>query len=59
MQEFKREKNTLESRVKEMTKATAFHQDHLRAVDAWFKQVRNIPEIRQDQFLMCDSTVDR
>lgn len=40
MQEFKREKLTLESKVKDMTKAAAFHQDHLRIVDAWFKQVR-------------------
>lgn len=40
MQEFKREKVTLESKVKEMTKAATFHQDHLRIIDAWFKQVR-------------------
>lgn len=39
MQEFKREKLTLESKVKEMTKAATFHQDHLRIIDAWFKQV--------------------
>lgn len=42
MQEFKREKVTLESKVKEMTKAATFHQDHLRIIDAWFKQVRLI-----------------
>lgn len=40
MQEFKREKVTLESKVKEMSKAATFHQDHLRIIDAWFKQVR-------------------
>jgi E3 ubiquitin-protein ligase BRE1 len=40
MQEFKREKVTLESKVKDMTKAATFHQDHLRIIDAWFKQVR-------------------
>jgi hypothetical protein len=40
MQEYKREKVTLEAKVKEMTKAAAFHNDHLRTIDAWFKQVR-------------------
>ena len=28
------------SKVKEMTKAATFHEDHLRIIDAWFKQVR-------------------
>jgi len=40
MQEFKREKVTLESKVKEMTKSATFHQDHLRIIDTWFKQVK-------------------
>ncbi|EED12477.1 histone ubiquitinationc protein (Bre1), putative [Talaromyces stipitatus ATCC 10500] len=44
MQEFKREKVTLESKVKEMTKAATYHQDHLRIIDAWFKQL--IDEVR-------------
>ena len=39
MQEYKREKATLESQVKELTKAAAYHDDHLRSIDAWFKQV--------------------
>lgn len=39
MQEFKREKVTLESKVNQMTKAATFHQDHLRIIDAWFKQL--------------------
>jgi len=39
MQEYKREKNTLEARVKELTKAATYHNDHLRIIDAWFKQV--------------------
>ncbi|OKL56832.1 E3 ubiquitin-protein ligase bre1 [Talaromyces atroroseus] len=39
MQEYKREKVTLESKVKELTKAATFHQDHLRIIDAWFKQL--------------------
>ncbi|KAL1964218.1 hypothetical protein VTN77DRAFT_7176 [Rasamsonia byssochlamydoides] len=39
MQEFKREKLTLESKLKEMTKAATYHNDHLRIIDAWFKQL--------------------
>lgn len=41
MQEYKREKLTLESKVKELTKAATYHEDHLRVIDAWFKQVWN------------------
>jgi len=40
MQEYKREKNTLESRLNEMIKKTKDHDDHLRSIDAWLKQVR-------------------
>ncbi|KAL1992908.1 hypothetical protein VTN49DRAFT_3664 [Thermomyces lanuginosus] len=39
MQEYKREKLTLESKVKELTKAATYHEDHLRVIDAWFKQL--------------------
>ncbi|KAL1959349.1 hypothetical protein VTO42DRAFT_2152 [Malbranchea cinnamomea] len=39
MQEYKREKTTLEARVKELSKAAAYHDDHLRTIDAWFKQL--------------------
>lgn len=39
MQEFKREKLTLEAKLKEMTKAATYHHDHLRIIDIWFKQV--------------------
>ncbi len=39
MQEYKREKNTLESQLKEMRKRARFHDDHLRAIDSWFKQL--------------------
>lgn len=39
MQEYKREKSSLETRLKELTKATEYHNDHLRIIDAWFKQV--------------------
>ncbi|KAH8689638.1 putative histone ubiquitinationc protein [Talaromyces proteolyticus] len=53
MQEFKREKVTLEAKVKEMTKAATFHQDHLRIIDAWFKQL--IDEVK---ILAGDSDVE-
>ena len=40
MQEYKREKSTLEARLNDLMKKAANHDDHLRAVDAWFTQVR-------------------
>lgn len=39
MQEFKRDRNTLEIQLKELTKRTTYHDDHLRSIDAWFSQV--------------------
>lgn len=39
MQEYKREKNTLESQLKEMRKKSRYHDDHLRIIDSWFQQV--------------------
>ena len=39
MQEYKREKNTVESQLKEMRKRARYHDDHLRAIDSWFKQL--------------------
>ncbi|KAJ5566858.1 hypothetical protein N7535_006164 [Penicillium sp. DV-2018c] len=39
MQEYKREKSSLESRLSQMSKAATFHNDHLRVIDAWFKQL--------------------
>jgi hypothetical protein len=39
MQEYKREKAGLESRLNQMTKAAAHHDNHLRAIDAWFRQL--------------------
>ena len=42
MQEYKRDRNTVETQLKEMAKRATFHDDHLRIIDAWFSQV-NIP----------------
>ena len=39
MQEYKRERNNLESRVGEMVKRATYHDDHLRVIDAWWRQV--------------------
>ncbi|EHA24478.1 hypothetical protein ASPNIDRAFT_182745 [Aspergillus niger ATCC 1015] len=39
MQEYKREKVSLEAKLKEMSKATAYHNDHLRIIDTWYKQL--------------------
>ncbi|KAI9768428.1 MAG: E3 ubiquitin-protein ligase bre1 [Geoglossum simile] len=39
MQEYKREKNTLETQLTEMTKRSTYHDDHLRIIDAWWKQL--------------------
>ncbi|KAI9790405.1 MAG: E3 ubiquitin-protein ligase bre1 [Peltula sp. TS41687] len=39
MLEYKREKQTLENRVTEMTKRAAYFDDHLRVIDAWLRQL--------------------
>ena len=39
MQEYKREKQTLDEQVKQAEKKTQYHDDHLRILDAWFKQM--------------------
>ncbi|KAI9741915.1 MAG: E3 ubiquitin-protein ligase bre1 [Cirrosporium novae-zelandiae] len=39
LQEYKRERNTLESRIKELNKRYAYHDDHIRIIDAWFNQL--------------------
>jgi hypothetical protein len=39
MLEYKREKATLESQLKDIQKRSSDHDDHLRVVDAWWSQV--------------------
>ncbi|KAL4776132.1 BRE1 E3 ubiquitin ligase-domain-containing protein [Aspergillus nidulans var. acristatus] len=39
MQEYKRDKVSLEAKLKESAKATAYHADHLRVIDAWYNQL--------------------
>ena len=39
MQEYKREKATLETELKDVKRRSVEHDDHLRVVDAWWTQV--------------------
>jgi E3 ubiquitin-protein ligase BRE1 len=39
MQEYKREKQSLEEQVKQAEKKALYHDDHLRIIDAWFKEL--------------------
>ncbi|KAJ5570253.1 uncharacterized protein N7459_009683 [Penicillium hispanicum] len=39
MHEYKREKLSLEARLSQMSKATTYHNDHLRLIDCWFGQL--------------------
>ncbi|KAJ6134192.1 hypothetical protein N7523_000514 [Penicillium sp. IBT 18751x] len=39
MHEYKREKQTLESRLNQMSKKAAHYNDHLRVIDSWFNQL--------------------
>lgn len=43
MQEYKREKTSLETRLKELSKSAAYHDEHLRVIDAWLQQVCTPP----------------
>lgn len=42
MQEYKRDKVSLEAKLKETSKATAYHNDHLRIIDSWYSQVSKV-----------------
>lgn len=44
IQEYKRDKTALESQVKDLRKKARYHDDHLRTIDAWWKQL--IDEIK-------------
>ncbi|GAB1206922.1 E3 ubiquitin-protein ligase bre1 [Aspergillus pseudonomiae] len=39
MQEYKREKVSLEAKLKEMSKAATRHNEHLRVIDTWYNQL--------------------
>ena len=42
MLEYKREKATLESQLKDVQKRSVDHDDHLRVIDAWWSQVTSL-----------------
>jgi hypothetical protein len=42
MLEYKREKSTLESQLKDIQKRSVDHDDHLRVIDAWWSQVMHV-----------------
>lgn len=39
MQEYSRKASTYESRLEELHKRSVHHDDHLRLIDAWWRQV--------------------
>ena len=45
MQEYKRERNTLEAQMNSLAESARYHDDHLRAIDAWFAQVSSFVDI--------------
>lgn len=52
MLEYKREKATLETQLKDVQKRSADHDDHLRVIDAWWSQVRSIQYYRPHIFAL-------
>ncbi|GAB1197378.1 E3 ubiquitin-protein ligase bre1 [Aspergillus pseudonomiae] len=42
MQEYKREKVSLEAKLKEMSKAATRHNEHLRVIDTWYNQFQKL-----------------
>lgn len=49
MREYKREKQTLEGQVADLEKRSAYHDDHIRAIDLWFTQVRGRKPLSMEQ----------
>jgi len=43
MLEYKRERNSLETRLQDLEKKTADHDEHIRIIDAWWLQVKTFP----------------
>jgi E3 ubiquitin-protein ligase BRE1 len=39
LKEYRREKQQLEQRVAELEKSSTYHDDHLRFIDGWWKQL--------------------
>lgn len=56
MLEYKREKATLESQLKDVQKRSVDHDDHLRIIDAWWSQVNPL-SIIHDTLTEADITI--
>ncbi|KAI9817298.1 MAG: E3 ubiquitin-protein ligase bre1 [Thelocarpon impressellum] len=44
MREYKRERNTMEAQISDLTKQATYHDEHIRAYDAWWNQL--LDEVR-------------
>lgn len=55
MQEYSRKASTAESRLEELHKRSAFHDDHIRVVDAWWRQVLEEIELLVDSTFTADA----
>jgi E3 ubiquitin-protein ligase BRE1 len=49
MQEYKRAKALLETRLDDVEKRSIYHDDHLRIIDAWLRQVSIILPVHANQ----------
>lgn len=55
MNEYKREKATLETRIEEIQKRSTYHDDHIRIADAWVLQVSSLAVY---PWLRCERVTD-
>lgn len=39
MKEYQRERNDLQSQVKDINRRALYHDDHIRLIDSWFSQL--------------------
>jgi hypothetical protein len=53
MLEYKREKATLETQLRDVQKRSVDHDDHLRVIDAWWTQVCLIAIMGDFKLITC------
>lgn len=58
MQELRREKDTLESQLKDVQKRALDHDDHLRVVDAWWTQLLDEVKLLVEDEIPTDDDID-
>lgn len=56
MQEYSRKAATAESRLEELHKRAVYHDDHIRVVDAWWRQVIEEIELLVDASVPADAS---